>query len=290
MGISLVTGGCSFTAYVGTWPHWLIKEIEKSTKERPLRLHNTGLGASSNEVIARRTIHQVNSLLKDGITADDIFVSVMWSGANRVSFYSDEKLSLQGMFGLDDPLDEALYTHSKPGTADRNPPVPFKWPKNDNIGRYYHVTPGITESPEYNPLAVKWYKHFHNDNISIAKSYEHVLRVQWYLNNLNINYIMQTYATDWDSEYHSKRNKDQIKSHIQIEYLREMIDWSKFTDVSCYQWVKDNSKLSWTAYDPIRDLTRAPGDQHPTSQQMQEYTTNYLWPLIKKRIKDGKLL
>ena len=282
MATVLVTGGCSFTAYRGCWPYWLIWEIQKDTKKRPISLQNTGTGASDNETIARRTIHKVNSLLKDGVKPSDIFVSIMWSGANRISFYSDDILTLIGMFGVDNPLDDDSYEEVQPGQADYKPPLPYTWPADDENGRYYNVVPSSAKN-DFNPLAKKWYKHFSNENISTTKTYENVLRVQWYLNNLNINYIMQTYSNGWDNQYHSNRTNNKIKSHIQIEHLREMIDWSKFTDTSCYQWVKDNTQLEWTDYDPIRKITREPGDHHPTSMQMEEYTLQYLWPTIKEK-------
>ena len=290
MATVLVTGGCSFTAYEGCWPYWLADKIKKETNDDSIVLHNTAKGASDNETIARRTIHKVNELLKNGSKPDDIFVSVMWSGADRISFYSDDLLTLKGMFGVDDPYNDDSYEEVIPGQGDKKPPLPCKWPDNDKNGRYYNITPGSANNDNsFNPLAKTWYKHFFNEFISVTKTYEHVLRVQWYLNNLNINYIMQTYTPTWDNEYHCRqynrlsRSNFEIKSHVQIEYLREMIDWNKFADTSCYKWVKDNSKLDWTAFDPIRNVAREPGDQHPTSQQMEEYTLQYLWPLIKEK-------
>ena len=35
--------------------------------------------------------------------------------------------------------------------------------------------------------------------------------------------------------------------------------------------------------DPIRDLTRPPGDGHPTSQQQEQYTLDYLYPILKDK-------
>lgn len=287
--INLVAGGCSFSAYEGCWPYWLNKELIKLPNVKDVNLINTARGGTGNEIISRKVIYEINKLILADVDPQDIFVSIMWSGATRMVMYSDNYSMLKEIFNNDSPLNKKSFGRFKWGVIATGPPNPEQWPRSDVKGRYFHATPasGDPESSLYNSFAEKYYKWFHNDTMALVRTYENVLRVQWYLQNLNINYIMQSYTQWWDVGYHEKRKNDGVNvlgiQNIQVEYLRKMIDWSKFTDISCHQWVTDNSKLEWTAYDPIRGFAREPGDAHPTSQQQEEYTTNYLWPLLKEK-------
>ena len=287
MLLNLVTGGCSFTAYDGCWPYWLKRELIRFPNGKNVKLINTARGGIGNEIISRKVIFEVNKLILADVDPQDIFVGIMWSGANRMYMYSDDSLMLKEIFNNNLPLDEKSFIQLKWGEQDHNPPKPDQWPKNDMHGRYFHATPasGDPEHKLFNNFAEKYYKWFHNNTMATARTYENVLRVQWYLQNLNINYVMQPYTPWWDGGYRNKRliEKKTKLPNVQLEYLMNMIDWSKFTDISCYQWVKDNSKLEWTAYDPIRGFAREPGDGHPTSQQQEEYSSQYLWPLIKEK-------
>lgn len=294
MSINLVTGGCSFTEYVGCWPYWLIRTLRETQFKTSIALHNTGIGGGDNALIARKVIHKVNKLLKEK-EPKDIIVGIMWSGSNRKSFYSDDYDHLRMMFNVDEPLDDEQFKkRNKHGQRPKKfPNKPHKWPSNDHHGRYILLTPGNTYSDSgiYNGFAENVYKNIHNRNIAIAETYEHVLRVQWYLDKHKIKYFMQTYMPEWVNQYVKNSNQPKLvrhlssKEHPQVGYLKEMIDWSKFTDTSCWQWVKDNSKLDWNAYDSLRDITRLPGDMHPTSDQQKEYVDQYLWPyLINKKI------
>ena len=289
MVMNLVTGGCSFTAYEGCWPHWLKNELIRLPNGKNVNLINTARGGTGNEIISRKVIYEVNKLILADVDPQDIFVSIMWSGANRMYMYTDNYSVLRDVFETDKPLMKTSFKQLKFGEIDTKPPKPEQWPRADVKGRYFHATPssGDPENRLYNSFAEKWYKWFHNDTMAIARTYENVLRVQWYLQNLNINYIMQSYTPWWDCGYYDSRTdkKRIVKGlqHVQLEYLMNMIDWSKFTDTSCQKWVKDNSKLEWTAYDEIRGFAREPGDGHPTSQQQEEYTSQYLWPLLKEK-------
>ena len=258
MAINLITSGCSFTAHKGCWPWWLIRKIRDNGYKQDLSLINNAVGGSDNQLIARKTIHAVNKLFKKRIEPKDIIVGVMWSGHNRKSFYSDDKLTLVGMFKGQD---------SK---------MPHKWPPNDRKGRWLLMTPNSALHGSY---PEHWYKWLHSEPIAKAETYEQILRVQWFLEKHKIKYFMQTHRKDLQNTY---------DSHPQVTYLKQMIDWSKFVNTSCYEWIKQNSKLSWTEYDDIRRLKRKPGDEHPTSYQQQEYVEEVLWPfLIEKGIIDG---
>ncbi len=294
MAINLVTSGCSFTAYDGCWPYWLVRKLIQDNPETDISLINTGYGGQGNEIISRKAIYSVNKLLKKGIKSKDILVGIMWSGADRKSFYSDEKTVLQRWFGVDNPLDITNDDYERdPGGNLNIPPVPLQWPTNDRYGRYYLITPGSADPNNFlhSPGAENWYKNFHNSSIAVAQTYENVLRTQWYLEKHNIKYFMQTYTPWWDKMPDAVEGINTLKTfrrvtydgHPQVEYLKEMIDWNKFTDTSCYQWIKDNSDLEWNVYDPIRDLTRPPGDGHPTSQQQEQYTLDYLYPILKDK-------
>lgn len=291
MSIDLVTGGCSFTEYDGCWPYWLIRKLKETHPNSNLALHNTGVGGAGNDLISRKIIHKVNKLLKEKKNPKHIIVGIMWSGANRKSIYSDDGNNLRMMFNVDQPLDDEQFKdHFKYGQRSKYPNRPHKWPSDDHYGRYILLTPGNTYSDSgiFNSFAENVYKNIHNRNIAIADTYEHVLRVQWYLEKHKIKYFMQTYMPLWDSnKFDSPKEMRYLKAkeHPQVGYLKEMINWSKFTDTSCWQWVKDNSQLDWNAYDSLRDITRLPGDMHPTSDQQKEYVDQYLWPyLINKKI------
>lgn len=284
----IIVGGCSFTAYKGCWPTWLQKEIQSHpllSQIGPTTLYNQAKGGTGNEIIARRLIHGVNKLIKQGINPSDMFVSVMWSGYTRMYIYSDDIDQLRDIFKVKNPLVHNLPAHAdiERGKEIDHPPIPDRWPKEDPLGRYFHATPGSADKEHalYHHMAEKWFKYFQNSTMDLARTYEQVLRVQWYLNSLNIKYIMQSYNPWWDGMYHS--NPDANYTNVQVEHLYEMIDWSKFTDISCTEWIKDHGKVEWTTYDSVRKITREPGDGHPTSLQMQEYTQEYLWPTILEK-------
>ena len=55
MSINLVTGGCSFTEYVGCWPYWLIRKLRETHSNSDLALHNTGVGGGGNALTVSYT-------------------------------------------------------------------------------------------------------------------------------------------------------------------------------------------------------------------------------------------
>ena len=80
----LLTSGCSFAEcisdHIDTWPRHLQRYIN-------IPMISKGLGSQGNGLISRSIIYEVDRLLKQGHSAEDMLVGIMWSGYNRWDYY-----------------------------------------------------------------------------------------------------------------------------------------------------------------------------------------------------------
>ncbi len=80
--------------------------------------------------------------------------------------------------------------------------------------------------------SIKYYEIYHTDIFSMITTIEHILRVQYYLKNLNISYFMTSYLDIFDKK---------LVKNDEINYLYKLKHFLKFLPVNgCYEWVKDN--------------------------------------------------
>ena len=240
----LVTSGCSFSkpgdytegtsTKPDTWPEWLEKSIQ------PDKSYHLGVSSNGQELISRKAIHCVNQLLNEGVEPQDIIVGIMWSTEDRRQFYIPNGYDNQYLL--------------KPNPSPSNP---HHWPKNDHYGTWHLQNAGFM-----NKFAENYYKYFYDTTHSIINSYEHVLRTQWYFEKHNIKYFMSTindytFEGDW-------------KNHAQIDYLKALVDWSKFLPAEL-PWVIANTE-QWCNDEFF----------HPNNSQHHEYVERVILPYIYK--------
>lgn len=233
----LVTGGCSFShlegTNYGTWPNHLSRLL-------PNHAHlATGTGAVGNGYISRRIIYQVSELLKT-TSPENILVGVMWSGPNRHDFF------LEGV-KFDRNIDG---WHQNPAgfVADADP----NWV--------------IISHGWKNNFARAYYANLHSDVGHVIYTYEHILRVQWFLKLHGIPYFMSTYMSE--VMHHEYNN------HLDVQHLYNQIDLTQFLPVTGeYEWCLKESGFEFPN----------PHDRHPTAEQHQAFTNRVIMPFLQQK-------
>jgi hypothetical protein len=237
---TLVTGGCSFSelsgAHYGTWPNHLAQALPD--------YHHiaTGLGAQGNGLISRRIIYEVSELLKT-TPVEDILVGIMWSGPERHDFFNETvKINREERkidYWVENPTGFVQDT-------DKN------W---------------IIISPSWeNQYAKQYYVNFHSTVGGVIYTYEHVLRVQWFLKLHGIRYFMSAYTNEvlhnWSID------------HKEVKYLKDQIDLDHFLPVqSEYNWCTHDSGIPFTT----------PNDGHPNKEQHQAFTEQIIIPFLQDK-------
>ena len=230
----LLAGGCSFTFEEWNWPGVLSRKLN-------LDILNKGMASQGNGLISRKVISGLDELLKT-YKKEEILVSVMWSGVNRHEYYSED---------MDDIKTWGFFT--KDNTDIKNP--------TNVIDGEYHWR---ILNPGWNSEEVRlYYENFHNDVSSMVYTLEHILRVQWYLDGLGVDYFMSTYMDlfKWDH----------LKNHPEIEPLFSKIDFDKFLPVKgCMEWVRENYNEDGMPSDI--------NGEHPTSFGHEKFTEEVIIP------------
>jgi hypothetical protein len=236
----LVTGGCSFSelqgADYGTWPNHLSATLSEYQHIA------TGLGSQGNGLISRRVIYEVSELLK-ATPAEDILVGIMWSGPERHDFFNE-----------DVTID---HSERKINSWVENPTGFVK-----DINKNW-----IIISPSWqNYWAKQYYANFHSYIGGIIYTYEHILRVQWFLKLHGIKYFMTTYTSEVLHNWHI----DQVN----VTHLYEQIDFNDFLPVvGEWDWCNTKSEIPFTT----------PNDGHPNKAQHQAFTEQIIIPFLKDK-------
>lgn len=232
----LLTGGCSFSecisTHIDTWPRHLEKNL-------PTYEHiSTGMGSQGNGLISRRIIYNLTQLIKK-INSENILVGIMWSGPNRHDFYSSQDYVLDKDTGMENPT---RFVKDATGS----------WTIINQCWR--------------NELSLQYYGNFYDHIGSLIYTYEHILRVQWFLKLHNIKYFMTTYTNEVFPT-------DQITNN-NVQHLYEQINFDQFLPVQGeYEWCRDYSGLEF----PVK------GDNHPSTQQHQRFTKQVILPFLQQK-------
>lgn len=214
----LVSAGCSFAADPQGWQQQIHQRLGIS-----IRHYSLGLSSQGNGLISRRLIHQCQELLDQGSPAKNIFVTVMWSGADRHDY----------------------YTRADPGFTGNM----HGWSRNP----VRFVSGGEGSWIMFNPQwqmknCATWYQEYHDDVGAVISTLEHILRTQWYLKTSGIQYIMSTYMAtvlpDW------------CRTHPDTRHLWNMLDHNSFVPVSgMWEWCKEHTNIEFRPgdYHPTPD-------------------------------------
>ena len=224
----LLTGGCSFSDAIrpgtDTWP------IHLSNYLKEYKHVHTGMGSQGNGLISRKILYNLLDILESHSPAD-VLVGIMWSSPERYEHFSnDYQVGVMQNF--------------------RENPTNF----TGGQGAWKHLTPNLEDD-----LSSMYYKYWQNELLSLVQTYEHILRVQWFLKLHNIKYFM-TFAFNV------------FKNHTNPEckYLYNEIDWTRFLPV--------NSQLHWCKLNSNYEFLDA---KHPSSEQHLEFTQQVILPFLK---------
>jgi hypothetical protein len=234
----MVASGCSFTFEPWNWPTFVVNELD-------LDLLNVGMASTGNGLISKKVIYNVNELLKT-YRPEDIIVGVMWSGIDRVDFYSEDNREMSNINGW-----------------IQNPTTVVKGCNNWEIGNFMWKT---TKSK-------LWYEHFHTHTGSLIQTIQNILTTQWYLEKHGVKYFMSTYLDIF--------NNDLIKGLLNkpdVRYLYEMINFENFLPVSgCHEWVARNcGDLAFNKPDENGNV-----GMHPTEYGHKQFAKDVIVPFIK---------
>lgn len=232
----LFTSGCSFTSSpnkftdgYNSWPNFVSNKLK-------IQLLNSAIISQGNGLISRKVLYNIDKLLKK-YKPDDILVGVMWSGVDRFDYYHNSS--------------ENFAIHN---SCDFNPTSIIENHNNWRIMNHHWI----------NDESILYYKHFHNDISSLLITIEHILRVQWYLKRLGVDYFMTTYMNIFD--------KKLIKHH-EISYLYDMINFDKFLPVNgCYEWINEKYPHYINEY------------KHPIEIGYKKFTENIILPYLNNNM------
>lgn len=241
----LLVSGCSFTFEKWNWPGHLGDILG-------YKVVNVGMASQGNGLIARKLVYALDKLLLE-YSPEEILVGIMWSGTDRAEFHSHEHKSVLSWGGFTE------------GTPDVENPT-----RVVDKGYNWH----ILNQHWTNKESSTYYGMFHTAVQGMVYSVEHMLRIQWYLEKLNISYFMSTF-TDIFNEL--------LIKNPEVEYLYKKINFDSFLPVKgCYEWVLEHHKKDGGFNIP--DDNQYIGI-HPTSFGHEQFTKKVIIPhLIKRQI------
>tara|TARA_B100001287_G_scaffold269997_1_gene268147 strand:+ start:9509 stop:10291 length:783 start_codon:yes stop_codon:yes gene_type:complete len=242
----LIVGGCSFTYEDWCWPEQVYKELKKIPSFNDLELVNVAMGSNGNDLIKKSIVAQVEKELKT-TKPEDITVGVMWSGPDRWSFHSEDKLDANdwGKNGIVDNI------HNPRSIVE-------------NFNKWYFINAFWD-----NEHSLLYYSTFHSNIGSIINTLECIIFLQLYLESKHIQYFMTTYLDifnplDFDLD---------IKNHPETGYLYQNINFNKFLPVDgCYEYLKKN----YPEGIPIGK------DNHPFKSGHKYFAKNAILPFMLK--------
>ena len=243
----LITSGCSFSECKGaeTWPKWLSQQLGSSYAG----VHK-GMGSQGQGMISRSVIYAVSQALKQ-YKPEDILVGVMWSGPDRHEYYMQNSEKINWF------KDPAYYE----GWMENPTAFIEDTPKNWVI-----MNQGWMKVPTIRT----YYQYFWDKTYMQIQTYEHMLRLQWFLQSLGIKYFFTCY-TDFVMYPHVyKHNQD-------TAHLYELIDHDKFLPVSSiYTWLVDNQvQLDY--------LVHPHPHNHPSGYQHDQFVQRVIMPWLRER-------
>ena len=253
----IITSGCSYSDIsLNAWPRHIKKFLPN------LSVINKGASSRGNDYISRTIIHSVQSLLKQGVDSNKIFVIGCWSGMQRHDILINEESSKTHF---------ELQQHYNPSHSE------------DSIG-------------DWMIFSEKFWKII-PDEQSYIISLENILRTQWFLKTYNINFKFLTFVNTLAYYNHSEFwkddhfDQDKTKTISEVfpstKYLWDMIDWNKwwFSNKNydgLGNWILENVE---GGYDE-NEIGGIMGHNHPTKKGHLEFCRNIIIPMIRRHFDD----
>lgn len=255
----LITSGCSFSVNNLRIPATWSTHLGNTLYQLDYHAHrNSARSSQGNGLISRSTMYNVISALET-YKPEDILVGVMWSGASRHDYRCTDSKDLQFV--------QANINNGwikNPNQFVKNAPdnwvmLTAAWAD----GSYGSV---VKEAELY-------YRHFYDEIGSSIQSIEHILRLQLFLESKKIPYFFTNY---------SDQNivRDYLKENIEIKYLYDQIDFSKYLPVSSeFRWCYDNSKFTHLWPENWRDQISL----HPKPEMHKEFVDQVIMPWLQEK-------
>jgi len=214
------------------------------SKKYNYELINVALASQGNGLISRKLLSTLENLPLI-YSSNDIIVGVMWSGIDRY-----ERIIESGDEFIGPPYLTYNPTYCINPNERRWRIMSHEWIKSEDCLVHYGT--------------------FNNKISSMVQTLEHILRVQWYLDICGIKYFMSTYTDIFLDE--------ELMNHIEVRYLYEMVDKSKFLPIKgFYDWNKEHY--------PIEGFHDIKKDWHPNEFGNIKLTDEIIIPhLIKNHI------
>lgn len=184
--------------------------------------------AQSNGMISRGLLYDIEQARLQGRRP---LVAVTWSSIDRHEVYASEAHPQQHQISF----------------------VKNGW------GRWVLMNPHWDDE-----LTKLYYTRFHDGAGSMISTLEHMLRVQWYLKQNEIDYWMATYTSNVIAEH--------FRDHPDVEHLLTQIDFDQFLPVSLLDWAQ-TCGVDFDADDVY----------HLNTQQNTKFTYEVILPFMKEK-------
>ena len=270
----IVTGGCSFSETrhcvdyhrFGIMDDYDDYQPESGYKSWALHLediipnstvYNTAMPGAGNGFISRAVIYKVNEMIEQGKKTDYVFIQLTACDREEILVSVDDASS---------ETDSNLLCHFIP-SLDKGLDGGINWKliKNGNNNKMW-----LKHSYGKDSMLKHYYKYYDNDEFSVVKTLEHILRLQWFL---KVNDIKYRIFCGWNI---FPVLPQMPRYPIEVRHLWTMIDWNnfwfhkKFGGIS--EWSKDN--LPFEERFITEDRVQKDGsalDEHPSNKAHKKF-------------------
>jgi hypothetical protein len=211
---NFILSGCSFTHNDESWSHILEKKLPDSN------VYNLGMPAAGNYIISSLCISKVSDLISSGVNPKEIFVIVQWSGLSRSAFVCEKK----------SPANSVHFDKCRSRTV-------YNQISGENSRFCWNINPRSGSKQGAQAYWDTYESKYWSGERSFIESLENILRVQWFLESKEVNYLM---FNGWDiftnnnSLGHVFKKNEKVKSqwstdiysNIENDLLKDIYDWS----------------------------------------------------------------
>ena len=208
-----ISGGCSYSQIKTRdtpWPVWMVKALN------PEKISYSGQGSQGNEFISRSVISAVEIALSEGYDPKDILVGVMWSGCDRMLYFSDTPATyestthipeceshtemMEGHLKSEDGMAGFDYQGKFVGSIDeerlREQSNAWQAASPTSIRNPNHMGHYSLNAHWRDKKTIEYFANYVNPTYAIMQTCEHVLRTQWFLKMHGIPFFMSEYDYD----------------------------------------------------------------------------------------------
>lgn len=208
-----ISGGCSYSQLRTRdtpWPVWMVKALN------PEKISYSGQGSQGNEFISRSVISAVEIALSEGYDPKDILVGVMWSGCDRMLYFSDTPETYESTTKI--PVCESHIDMMEGHLRDERGMAGFDYQGKlvasideerlrDQSHAWHGASPTSIRNPNHmghyslnahweDEKTVGYFANYMNPTYAIMQTCEHILRTQWFLKMHGIPFFMTEYDFD----------------------------------------------------------------------------------------------